>query len=371
MIQQGITIIELILRYKVWGVSLALALLSFSIIWYLIRVLLDEDRSAAWRARFYKAIYKISRKSEAEKRYIENDISSRINLARRKMPFEKEYLPKAIKIEWFENGKERAVYIREDELVVRLDPAESQEKNIFLLTNALVKQTSLVGIRHLLNEHLEVSFDLNLVKNLLKEIGDRRILDWFFRNEYRPTIEKSEDIKEWNSKIIEIDERGLFTRLLLVELESYSKKIFGKSFSSRMFNEIVNLINFLFKISIKKVGQDVPLTLISPNIKIGVILVGETSKILFDGTEPYLKAFAYRVREQLTSIYIIQFDKELLGEKDTAAYEEFINLTQRLDQEIKEKFQIQKDFELNYKCTDSLDRIRKATISRYIPKYLS
>lgn len=371
MIQEIETTIKLIKKYKAWGILLVSILVFLRIIWYLIRVILDDDRSAAWRARFYKTIYKISGKSEAEKKYIENDISSRINLARRKMPFEKEYLPKAIKVEWFKNGKGRKTYIKENELIVCLDPVELQEKNIILLADALVKQTSLIGIRHLLKKPLEIALDLNLVKSLLTEIRDRGILDWFFRNEYRPTIEKSKDIKKWNSKIIEIDERGLFTRLLLVELESYSKKIFGKPSSLRMFDEIVSLVNFLFKIATKKFGQDVPLTFISSNIKVGVLLVGETSKILFDGIEPYLKAFTWHVKEQLTSIYIIQFDKELLGERDAVAYEEFINLTKRLDREIKEKFQIQKDFELKYRCTDSLDRVRKAKISRYIPKYQS
>ena len=98
------------------------------------------------------------------------------------MPFGKEYLPKAIKVEWVKSDEEgRTAQIKENELLVRLDPAESQERNIVLLANALVKQTSLVGIRYILEEPLEISIDLNLVKNLLSEIGDKRILDWYLR----------------------------------------------------------------------------------------------------------------------------------------------------------------------------------------------
>ena len=119
------TLIKLVTKYGVWGFLLIFG----GIIVYLLRVILDEDRSDAWRARIYKAIYKISGKSEAEKKYIENDISSRINLARRNMPFGKEYLPKAIKVEWFESAEGETAQIKEDEIVVRLDPAESQEKN--------------------------------------------------------------------------------------------------------------------------------------------------------------------------------------------------------------------------------------------------
>lgn len=360
------TLIELVTEYGPWGILL----IFIGIIYYLVRVILDEDRSAAWRARIYKAVYKISGKSEAEKKYIENDISSHINLARRKMPFGKEYLPKAIKVEWFEGMEGETAHIKENEIVVRLDSAKSQEKNIVLLADALVKQTSLIGIRHILKESLELSMDLNLIKNLLKESGDRRVLDWFFRNEYQPTIDKSEGIKEWNGKIVEIDERGLFTRLLLVELDDYSKRIMGKPTSSEIFAEISGLVDFLYKIATKAYGQDVPLDYITRNIKIGVILMGETSKIL-SGIENYLMAFAYKMEKQLTSIYVLTWDKEFLGNVDPEAHKKFVEMTERLDSNIQKTFRIPKDFELKYTDTDREGKKRKTKISRYIPEWVS
>ena len=366
MIGDLTSLIELLTNYGPWGLVLIFVLIIF----YLFRILLDEDRSAIWRARFYKAMYKLSGKTEAEKKYIENDISGRINLAHRKMPFGKEYLPKAIKIEWFEGMGGETAQIKENEIIVRLDPSESQEKNIVLLADALVKQTSLIGIRHILNEPLELSMDLNLVKNLLVEIGDRRILDWFFRNEYQPNISKSEEIKEWNGKIVEIDERGLFTRLLLVELDDYSKKVMGKPPSPEMFNEIAGLIDFLYKISTKAYSVDVPLEYITRNIKIGVILVGETSKIL-SGIGRYLTAFAYKMQKQLNSIYVIVWDKEFLGNVDSEARKKFVEMTERLDRYIQKTFRVPKDFELKYTCTDHKGNKRKAKISRYIPDYVA
>ncbi len=184
------TIVDLVTKHGVWGLFIVAAVIIF----YLVRVILDEDRSAAWRARVYKTIYGLTGKSEAEKKYIENDVTSRINLARRQMPLAEEYLPRGIKVQWFDAASGETARLKEGEIVVRLDPAQSEEKNIVVLTDALVKRTSLVGIRHLMKEPLELSMDLNLVKGLLKEIGDRRVLDWFFRNEYEPTVTKSEDI---------------------------------------------------------------------------------------------------------------------------------------------------------------------------------
>ena len=361
------TIVDLVAQHGVWGVAIVTAVIIF----YLVRVILDEDRSAAWRARIYKSIYGLTGKSEAEKKYIENDVTSRINLARRKMPFAEEYLPRAIKVRWFDAASGETARIREDEIVVRLDPAQSEEKNVVILTDALVKRTSLVGIRHLMKEPLEMSMDLNLVKGLLKEVGDRRVLDWFFRNEYQPTVAKSDEIKEWNGKIVEIDERGLFTRLLLVELDNFSKEVTGKAASPEMFQEIAMLVEFLFKIATKAVGQDIPLEHVSQHMKIGVILVGKTSKVLHDGLDPYLKAFAHKMRQQLNSIYVMQFDKELLGYYDSDAYEAFVRETKGLSQEIEQRFRIRKHFELNYICTDLTGNKRRAKICHYIPEYSS
>jgi len=365
MISYLATLIELVSKYGAWGVLL----IFIGVIYYLLRVILDEDLSTVWRARIYKAVYKISGKSEAEKKYIENDISGRINLARRNMPFGKEYLA-AIKVEWFEGMGGKTAQIKENEIIVRLDPAESQEKNIVLLTDALVKQTSLIGIRHILKEPLELSMDLNLIKNLLIEIGDRRVLDWFFRNEYQPNVNKSEEVKEWTGKIVEIDEKGLFTRLLLVQLDDYSKRIIGKPGSSEMFHEIAELVDFLYKMSTKVYAQDVPLDFITQNIKIGIILVGETSKILF-GIENYLTAFAYNIQKQFTSIYVIIWDKEFLGNVDSKAHKKFVEMTESLDRDIQKTFRVPKDFELKYTCTDHEGNKRKAKISRYIPEYVS
>ena len=156
--------------------------------------------------------------------------------------------------------------------------------------------------------------------------------------------------------------------MLLVELDDYSKKIIGKPYSEEMLNEIAGLIEFLFQIATKGVGQDVPLEYCSGNIRIGVIIVGETSKILYDGIEPYLKAFTYKAKKKLESIYLLIMDKELLGAFDHDAYQLFVRETASLDKHIMARFQISKHFELKYTCTDIKGNRRKAKIIHYVPQ---
>jgi hypothetical protein len=285
------------------------------------------------------------------------------------MPFGNEYLPKAIKINWFEGGDGQVTTIENNEIIVRLDPAELQERNVVLLASALVEKTSLVGIRHILDEPLERSIDLNLIKSLIEEIGDKRILDWYLRNEYQPNITKSPDIKKWNGKITEINDRGLFTRLLLVELDEYSRRTAGKLSSPEMSAEISGLINFVYNIVTKPFSQNAPLDYITRNIKMGVILVGRTSKILY-GIDQYLKAFAHKMNEQMTSVYVIVWDKEVLGRVAPEAYEEFVELTEGLAERIQTTFKVEKDFEIKkYYLTDLNGKKRTGKIMHYSPKY--
>jgi len=357
-------IVEFIFKYKVWGL---VGLLVVAILW-LFRILLDEDRSNIWRGRFYKVLYKLSKRREAEKKYIASDVAGCLNLARREMPFGKDLIPKSLKVEWIESSSGQNYVLKEGELVVKLDPAEEQEKNIINLARALIQRTSLIGVRYVLEKPLEDTIDLNLIKNLLSKIGNRTILDWYMKYEYTPKIEQDEKLKNWNSKIVAIDERGLFTRLLLVELDRYGVKIAGIPRSSEMETEIRGLIEFLYRIATKNYGENAPLDYITKNIKIGILIVGETSKILLS-IDPYIKAFIHRLNKQVESIYVLSFSKDFLKERDEESEKVFEEMRTYLQKKIESDFKVEKDFELKYLCYDVKGRKREAKFVHYIPIY--
>lgn len=354
----ALAVLELLLQY---GPYAAL----FLLIGYLLTVILDEDKSALWRARMYRALHSLSGRRDLEKKYISNDINGRINLARRNLHHGKETLPVAVSVEWVESGQEGTYDIREGEFVVRLDPSSGQERNIAKLAMAVVGRTTLAGIRHLVEKPLQQAVDLNLVRNLLAAVGDRLVLDWFFQNEYRPITSRS-DVERWNKEIVEIDQRGLFTRVLLVELEAFSKRISGMEPRPFMSGEIESLVHFLYRIATKEVGQDVPLDLVRAYLSVGVILVARTSKLLDEGIEPYVKAMNHRIGRGHSSVYVIVFDKELLRERDEKGYREFVRRTKELDREILNSSLATKDFSFRYTCVDQRGATRKAICTRYV-----
>jgi len=307
----------------------------------------------------------VSGRRDAEKKYIAEDINGRINLARRRLHQGRTALPRAVNVEWVEGNPEGTYDIAEGEFVVRLDPSAAQEKNIAKLAMAVVGRTTLIGIRHLVEVPLQKAIDLNLVRTVLREVGDRKVLDWFFQEEYIPGTKES-DIDKWNREVVEIDERGLFTRLLLVELDAFAKRIAGMVPRPYMMGEIENLVHFLYTIATKQVGQDVPLRFIRAHMGIGVILVARTSTLLTEGVEPYVKAMNYHVQRQLNSVYVIVFDEELLRDADEEAHRQFVKLTRELDREILQSSLIIKDFSLSYSCVDQQGRKRNAMCTRYL-----
>src|SRR6266478_356242 len=217
MLQVLLKIAEFLLAHGAWGLTLIALFLIFILI-------LDEDRAAIWRGRLYKGVFQITGQIQAEKRYISNDIKGRLNKARRAHYFGKALLPRAVDIIWVEGGAGAVNEIREGEFVVRLDPSREQEKNIALLASSIVKRTTLVGIRHSVEEPLQLAIDLNLIKCLLSQIRNKSALDYFFAQEYAPQLSQNAAAKVWNDQIAVLDERGMFTRILLVELDDFAKR---------------------------------------------------------------------------------------------------------------------------------------------------
>lgn len=348
----------LIITFGPWGL-LILIVIHFS------RVLLDEDKAALWRSKFYKIAFKLTGKREAEKKFISNDVKGNLNIARRTMHFGQSILPCAVDVEWVEGSKASAYEIKEGEFVVRLDPSESQEKNTVSLATILVQKTTLTGIRHSVNRPIQIAIDMNLVRNLLKGLQNKSILDWFLTSAYQPAVNADADCKKRNAQILDIDERGLFSRLLLVELDEFSKKVYGMIPKAVMANEISALIDFIHALANKRAGQIIPLEFAKTYLRIHVIWVAQVNKILCSGTQPYVDAMNICLQNKMESIYALVYDKDWLGESNPADLKKFNAKIIDLKKAISTQTVAIKDFELDYNFVDQAGRRGRATCIRY------
>jgi hypothetical protein len=344
--------------YGPWG--LVVLVLAF-----LLVLVVDEDRAAIWRARIFKAVFLVTGRTQAEKRYISNDIKGRLNTARSRHYFGKALLPRAVDVVWVEGGTGAVNEIKEGEFVVRLDPSHEQERNIALLASSIVKRTTLVGIRHSVEEPLQLAIDLNLVRCLLAEIEDKSALDYFLSNEYAHGLERSEATRNWNDQITVLDERGLFTRILLVELEEFARTVHGMPPRLFMAGEIEGLVSFLHRIATKRGGEMVPLQYHRAYIRIAVIIVAQTHKLL-QSIDPYMNMMNALLARDFNSIYVLGADKEWLGDADPQAYESFRQQLGELLDAIDTGTTATKVFDVPFFFVDHRGRRRKGRCVRYV-----
>ena len=357
----GATLLDLLRDHGTWG----LLVIVIGVTGFLLKILLDEDRAAVFRAKFYKLAYSCTGRVDQEKKYISNDIKGNLNLARRKIHFGDEVLPKAIDISWVEGASDTIQDVKEGEFVIRLDPSKKQDENICRMATALVKRTTLSGIRHLIEEPLETAIDVNLVREMLKTAGTSQALDWFLANEYYPVVSADDATTHRNEQIVTIDERGLFTRLLLVELESFSREMVGRPPRPYMAGEIEGLVEFLYELCSRRPQQDVPLTYHRAFIRIGVIIVAKTAKLL-KSIDPYLEAMQINLEKESTSIYVMVFAKEWMKKTDPAAYAEFEDQVAKLDREIGRRTVAFKKGDYFYTSLDQSGKRHDARCIRYV-----
>jgi len=133
-----------------------------------------------------------------------------------------------------------------------------------------------------------------------------------------------------------------------------------------MTGEIESLVDFLHRIAAKELGQDVPLTLFRAHMQVAVILVARTRKLLERGIEPYVRAVHANVGRGVSSVYVIQFDKELLRDRDEEAHRRYVQEVAQLDKEILNSSHITRDATFRFRCVDQQGEPRNAICTHYL-----
>jgi len=328
---------------RTWG---PWALIAFLVI-YFGRVVLDKDRSDLWRSRVYRAVFSVTGKREHEKKYVGNDVMARLNLARRALRPVEGILPRAVKVDWVEGGEGAAYDLKEGQFVVRLDPSTQQERNIALLACAIVRRTTLTGLRHSVEEPLQVAIDMNLARTLLSRLGTTSALDWFLANDYRTATSASPQALRRNEQVLALDQRGLFTLMFLVELEDFERRIRGMAPKPYMAGEIEGLLDFLCTLAGKEVGEEVPLNYSKAYIRVGVIIVAKKAKLL-ESVEPYVLALQHHFKKQMNSVYVIVYDRDWLGAPDPTVRRALEDHVAALDAELERAAPVTRSFDVEH-----------------------
>lgn len=355
-------LVDLILAYGwPWGVFLAIGYAA----WRGFLIFLDPDKSDLWRGRFYAALYQFSKKRDHEKKYISNDVKGRLNLARRQLHFGPSVLPTAVDIDWVDGADPEAYNIADDEFVVRLDPAVDQDQNIVFLAAEMVRHTSLIGTRRVINPALQRALDFTTTRNLLEFSNHQRSIDTFYNEYFRPAVENDDQLKRWTNPISEIDERGLYATLLLVELEEFGKAIEGLKLRPYMVKEVEDLVDFVHSVATKGLGEDVPLEFIRGTTAVGITLVAKTKTILEKGIDPYVQAAKINIDKGADALYLIIWRRPDLKNAGIAKWRAYKSKTEGLADALKNLDSTEWHFSADYSYVDLDGERREGQIHRF------
>ena len=344
----------------------ALTLGLIILIGVLLRVLMDEDRADRFRGRVYQGLFKVTRRRDHEKKFITNDIKGRLNLARRGLHHGRGGLASAIDVQWVEGADPAVFDVREGEFIVRLDSATDQRRNIIYLTEAVALRTVALPIRHVLSPAIRRALDVTMVKKLLLQINHKPTVEAFYSDVYQPLLSgRSPEFQKWNSKVLAIDENGLYETLLLVELEDFGKSISGLEPRPYMVGEVEGLIEFLYKLATRRPGQDTRLDYLRGTIRVGTLLVGQLAKIS-ESIDPYLNMVKGKIREdEIDALYVMVWGRAYLRKANLARWTRLNRNVSKLIEEIRALDEVSRDFLSEYRYVDFQGRRGRGMIARF------
>ena len=152
----------------------------------------------------------------------------------------------------------------------------------------------------------------------------------------------------------------------LIKLSCFARQVTGTPASADLENEVFDLIHFVKELAIMQLHERPPLVFIGRHIKVAMVPVGQTEKLLSEGTNPYIEAVTYDLEGGAEVVYINSIEKQFLKETDPEAYKQVLRQLQELTSRLEQEFPLQRDFSIPYSFRNRDGRKLIGELSRYI-----
>lgn len=198
-----------------------------------------------------------------------------------------EVIPFALKVEWVQQATLES-FLSNDEIIVRMDFHQNQARNLALAATHYVRLGLLHRAKNYVSSKLRTSIDLLVTQKILGE-ADGRALDYFLTNIMDPELENDAEVQAHLSKLVAIDEKGLFTSILLRQLADLSRRVYPAVPTEELRREVTGFVDYLVRIAQRARGERLGdhLGYIARHIRCAVVLLAMTNKIGELGTMPY------------------------------------------------------------------------------------
>ena len=230
----------------------------------------------------------------------------------------------------FVHEETRDAFIKKNRVIIKLKPKEDQDFNFAVASYLFVKQTTIPTAKKALSPEMGESIDLYMGRKFLEK-RRRSALDSYLEEFYLPQVRNNQNMQNILEDFEQLDDYGLFSRILLQELLFLEKKVVGKTNIVNLEKEFNDLKEFVLKIVKREVREKVPLFFDGRITNTAIILVAITARREQQGTKPYVSRFRKNINEGANHIYFIAWSKSVrfLGEVINEINQSFSNVKLR------------------------------------------
>lgn len=285
-----------------WGIIIFLLFVIFVLFKY-------PEKVDDWVSLISKWFSHIS--THAERSTVKRGIQSKINYFSKDI--EKEcktsQIPR-INIEWIRGGIDRDTFFRNGEVIVRLDYHTNQDKNLMIATLCYIPHAVIPKARRFLHKKVSRSIDLTVASKFFEKEGLQVARNYFYSEVLKEEISDEKLIK-FLEIMEKIDQRGLFTRLLLREFGRLGVRSYPRIMVDEIKEETREFVEFLHQLSVKDRNIDVNLHFKRDTLRISILLVARPRIIARTGVEPYIKKAKQYLKGRNVVLYIFGSGKNV------------------------------------------------------------
>jgi hypothetical protein len=153
------------------------------------------------------------------------------------------------------------------------------------------------------------SIDLTFIDELLDRRNAIRGRAYFVQEVIPREIEATPEVKKYLDKLELISQHGLFIRVMMPELKEYPGRTQRRIARGNHLAQVEEFVDFLKVTAERRAKGGKMLWLhIGETIRVGVILVGVTDKLVFEGSKPYVRRTAMHNASGARTVYLIGYN---------------------------------------------------------------
>ena len=184
------------------------------------------------------------------------------------------------KVQWVNpEDVTRKSFLDDEQVVIKLSKDDPDDHNFAKAVYHFVSNSLLLKAKRYISESQKVSLDIFVSNNIILE-EKMSVKDYFLEEFVHPNLEKGNGkVREYFATYDRIKESGHFYPVLLNEMDVIGGKVFGKNKTTQIIREVDDLIEFLEKFSMRKIGEEGECNFNNEHTKFAIMLIGKTVNV--------------------------------------------------------------------------------------------